>query len=163
MNGTAVDTNILSEIFLGGPRAASAVRSLKDALAVGPVLASGMVYTELCSVGPADAVARLLSDMGIELDSELSFEIWDIAACAWRTYLGRRRATGSSYHCPACGQANDTFLCVECGTRIGGPRHILADFLIGAHASVAASCLLTWDRGIYRAFFSNLRVIYPPV
>lgn len=163
MNGTAVDTNILSEIFLGGPRAASAVRSLKDALAVGPVLASGIVYTELCGVGSGEAVVGLLSDMGIELDAQLSLEVWDIAAAAWRTYLGRRRATGFSYHCPACGQANETFLCVGCGTRIGGPRHILADFLIGAHASVAASCLLTWDRGIYRTYFTALRVIHPSV
>lgn len=94
---------------------------MKDALAVGPVLASGIVYTELCGVGPGEAVVGLLSDMGIELDAQLSLEVWDIAAAAWRTYLGRRRATGSSYHCPACGQANETFLCVGCGTRIGSP------------------------------------------
>ena len=38
---------------------------------------------------------------------------------------------------------------------------VVADFLIGAHASVEADALLTRDRGFYRDYFRGLRVIDP--
>ncbi len=44
----------------------------------------------------------------------------------------------------------------------GGPRdRIAADFLIGAHALVAADRLLTRDCGFYRRYFTALRVLDP--
>ena len=43
--------------------------------------------------------------------------------------------------------------------RPGGKRNrILAEFLIGAHAQLQASCLLFRDRGFYRAMFPTNRL-----
>ena len=42
------------------------------------------------------------------------------------------------------------------------PRErVIADFLIGAHALLQADVLLTRDRGFYRRYFTNLRLIDP--
>jgi predicted nucleic acid-binding protein len=43
--------------------------------------------------------------------------------------------------------------------RDSGPQRILADFLIGAHASQRGYRLLTLDGHIYQAAFSSLAVI----
>jgi predicted nucleic acid-binding protein len=44
----------------------------------------------------------------------------------------------------------------------GGKRtRILADFLIGSHAEMQASCLLSRDRGFYRSMFPSLQVLDP--
>jgi predicted nucleic acid-binding protein len=40
-----------------------------------------------------------------------------------------------------------------------GPRRILADFVIGAHAVHLASALLTLDRGLYRTAFPKLKIL----
>jgi predicted nucleic acid-binding protein len=46
----------------------------------------------------------------------------------------------------------------------GGSRsRVIADFLIGAHASLQADRLLTRDRGFYRSYFPGLTVIDPAV
>jgi hypothetical protein len=46
--------------------------------------------------------------------------------------------------------------------RRGGTKgHVLADFLIGAHAAVLASALLTRDTRIYSTYFPNIHLISP--
>jgi len=46
--------------------------------------------------------------------------------------------------------------------RAGGPReHLIADFLIGAHALLQAEQLAASDRGYLQRYFSKLRVIVP--
>lgn len=43
-----------------------------------------------------------------------------------------------------------------------GPRsRVVADFLVGAHASVQADRLLTRDRGFHRAYFGELTILDP--
>lgn len=44
----------------------------------------------------------------------------------------------------------------------GGSRErVIADFMIGAHALANADRLLTRDRGFYRKYFKQLRVLDP--
>ena len=44
----------------------------------------------------------------------------------------------------------------------GGPRkHLIPDFLIGAHAAMQASGLVAMDRGFYRRYFADVAVITP--
>jgi predicted nucleic acid-binding protein len=46
--------------------------------------------------------------------------------------------------------------------KAGGARErVIADFLIGAHASHRADRLLSRDRGFYRRYFDELRVLDP--
>ncbi len=47
------------------------------------------------------------------------------------------------------------------GIRGGIRERILADFLVGAHAQVKCSHLLTRDRGFYRDYFPELIVLDP--
>ncbi len=43
----------------------------------------------------------------------------------------------------------------------GGRTRIAGDFLIGAHAMVAATRLLNRDRGFYRRYFAGLELLDP--
>jgi predicted nucleic acid-binding protein len=46
--------------------------------------------------------------------------------------------------------------------REGGPReHLIADFLIGAHAQVQADRMAAIDRGYLRRYFPRLRLLKP--
>jgi len=40
-------------------------------------------------------------------------------------------------------------------------KRVVADFLIGAHARLQADALLSRDRGFFRRYFADLRVINP--
>ena len=85
------------------------------------------------------AVDAFLDRARIEVDWDLDEETWRVAARAFGNYAERRRTQRGDY----------------------GPRRILADFVIGAHASRYASALLTLDRRIYRAAFPDLEVLTP--
>jgi predicted nucleic acid-binding protein len=131
---TAVDTNILVDIFKADPTFGRASADLtRRCLAEGALVACDIVWAEVATIFDGDAV--LLDSMGalnvgysaIGRDTAL------IAARAWKRYRSR-----------------------------GGQRQrIIADFLIGAHASAQADRLLTRDRGFYRDYFDKLRVIDP--
>jgi hypothetical protein len=41
----------------------------------------------------------------------------------------------------------------------GETDHVLADFLIGAHALVRADCILSRDLGVYKTYFRDLKLI----
>jgi predicted nucleic acid-binding protein len=40
---------------------------------------------------------------------------------------------------------------------------MIADFLVGAHASLQADRLLTRDRSLYRSYFLDLAVVDPSI
>lgn len=80
-----------------------------------------------------------LSRARVEVDWDLDEETWRAAARAFGNYAERRRIQRGDH----------------------GPRRILADFVIGAHALRYASALLTLDQGVYRAAFPELEVLTP--
>ncbi len=133
-----MDTNVFIALFSGDEKTSSvAQEALEEARAGGPLGISPAVYAELVAGRDAPFVERFLSEKGIGVDWDLDRDVWSVAGERYGEYArARRRQRGDS-----------------------GPRRILADFLIGAHALRRAGALLTSDTGIYRTHFSELEVL----
>ena len=153
---TAVDTNILLDILVpGAPHGDNSELALYQALSAGAVIVSEGVYAELAAHFPEqEGLDSFLDETGVRLESSGPEALY-AAGRAWREYLGRRP---TALACPSCGNAQH-LACSLCNTRIQPRQHLVADFLIGAHASVYADRLLTRDRGYYRTYFPNLGLV----
>jgi len=131
---TAVDTNILLDVFGADPKfALGSSEALRDCLKEGALVASEVVWAETATAfGDAARFRDAMNKLPAAF-SPMTEEAATRAAQAWRRY------------------------------RTGGGRRdrIAADFLIGAHALVTADRLLTRDRGFYRKYFSGLRIQDP--
>ncbi len=135
---TAVDTDLVVALWDKDPVLSRTAQSALDAaLARGALVLSAPVFAELMAA-PARTAAFLDSfvrDTGLRVDWNLDETVSRTAGRAFQKYATDRRRQGAT-----------------------GPRRILADFLIGAHASVRNYRLLTLDDRIYRAAFPGLRV-----
>src|SRR5947207_5749701 len=130
---TAIDTNVLVALWndddaLNLP----AQRALDEVRSRGALVVSAPVYAELLAEPQRDEkfVDRFFLETGIVVDWAFSEAIWREAGTAYQGYATRRRRRGEA-----------------------GPRRILADFLIGAHALIRGYKLLTLDERMYRAAF----------
>lgn len=137
---TAVDTNVFSALLSGDPDSAPEARvALGEAAGKGPLLVSPAVYAELVAGRDPEVVDTFFSDKGIDVQWNLGADVWRTAGACYGTYARTRMQQGGNT----------------------GPRRILADFLIGAHALHLAHALLTSDTSIYGTYFPELEIISP--
>ena len=131
---TAVDTNILLDVLLPNPDFCDAsMQALENSAVAGSLVICDLVYAELCvRFAAQDECDEFLSANEIRVEA-LSRAAHFAASRVWRQYR-----------------------------RQGGSRNrILADFLVGAHAELQATRLLTRDRGFYTSLFPTLNLLDP--
>jgi predicted nucleic acid-binding protein len=133
---TAVDTNVLLDVFTNDPTFGTrSLAILRACLGEGPLIACEVVWAELVAAFETPAAAdRALGAIPVAFEP-LGRVAATRAGTAWREY---RRA--------------------------GGPRErVIADFLVGAHAVEHADRLLTRDRGFHRLAFAGLAIVDPAI
>lgn len=155
---TALDTNVLLDLLAGdGPAIRAARTAITEALQVGSVAISPVVCAELAAnFADQNEFYRFLADFHIQRD-DFSMDALLQAAASWRRYA---RGRGQSVQCPRCGTTEEVH-CRGCGFALSWRQHILTDFLVGGHAAAQADQLLTRDRGYYRRYFPDLKVVTP--
>ena len=150
----AVDTNIILDILSReAEHRPSSLEKLRGALRDGEVIVGEVVFAELAPAFADHVDARSFLDAtGISYRPS-SDEALHHAGTTFRAYLRRR-----VFKCPICGTGVDV-ACPSCGTSVTGRQHLVADFMIGAHALVHAGRLLTRDRGYYATYFPELALV----
>jgi predicted nucleic acid-binding protein len=135
---TAVDTNVISALWSGEPLAQSVAGVLSDAKMEGGLVIAAPVYAELLAYPNATEsfLNSFLQETSVSVDFEFNQSIWLEAGRRFARYAKRRRKS-----------------------RAGGPRRLLVDFVIGAHALAQADRLMTLDPNQYKRDFPELRII----
>lgn len=131
---TAVDTNVLIDVLADNPKfVESSIAALRRCQQDGQLVICEIVLAEIARYFPSiDELRKTMSQL--ELSTEALGDV--VCHAAGLAFLKYRQQ--------------------------GGQRdRILADFLVGAHAQVRCSRLLTRDRGFYRDYFPNLIVLDP--
>jgi predicted nucleic acid-binding protein len=139
---TAVDTSVLLDVLTSdaifGPRSREALRRAYD---LGSLVASDVVWSEVRAHFESDTLFESVMDgLGLQY-LPLSDEAARLAGAYWRAYH-QTRHSGSS-------------------PRTEVHKRVVADFLVGAHAQLQADALLARDRGFFRGYFKELRLLEP--
>jgi predicted nucleic acid-binding protein len=154
---TAVDTNIILDVLIPGEPFGESSKELLDLhLAKGKLIVCEVVFAELAARFPSEEeLASFFADtrMNLVYSNEKSLHM---AGTRWANYA--KSSAKSRFSCGKCGHVFEA-TCPGCGAALTKRRHVLADFLIGAHALVQADCILSRDLGVYNIYFSDLKVI----
>jgi len=136
----AIDTSVLIDLLGDDPDMADAAESsVRDALALGPVVLCEIVVSEITAgLGHGADLMDVVEGMGMRylpLERRSAIRAGEMQ----RRYNERRRKQelpGSS------------------------PRTV-PDFIVGAHAMLQCTGLITRDAGFFRDYFKGLKVIVP--
>ena len=130
----AIDSSVIVDLLSGAEgAAASAEASVRHSLSIGPVVVCDVVLAEITTALRDGAEALgVLEDMGI---SYLAVE----SKSAVRAGEMQRRYR----------------------QRGGLRQRTVPDFIVGAHALLQCSALITRDAGFFRDYFKGLKVIVP--
>ncbi len=154
---TAVDTNIILDVLIPGEPFGESSKDLLDRyLSKGKLILCGVVFAELAArFTSEEELTSFLADtrMSLVYSNEKSLYM---AGSRWAEYA--RKSAKNRFSCGKCGHAFEA-TCPQCKAVLTKRLHVLADFLIGAHALVQADCILSRDLGVYRTYFSDLKVI----
>ena len=135
----AVDTSVLIDLLGEDSRADAAEACLRMALGSGPVAVCDVVVSEVTAgLGRGSQVMDALEEMGLQF-SPVEQRAAVRAGEMQRKYKERLRAAGLP---------------------TASPRTI-PDFLVGAHALLQCTALITRDEGFFRDYFKGLKVIVP--
>jgi predicted nucleic acid-binding protein len=135
---TAIDTNVLSALWSREPFAAEVARKLGNARSEGGLVVAAAVYAELLAYPnlAESSIRDFLENTGISVDFDLPQSVWIEAGRRFARYANRRRRSARE-----------------------GPRRLLVDFIIGAHALTQADRLMTLDAKPFHQDFRELKLI----
>jgi len=152
----AVDTNILLDILIPDETFFASSKEVLDRyVSKGQLIICELVYAELTSqFSDQQELRTFLSDTGIRLVPS-NPDVLYLAGKAWKEYSRTRR---TALQCPSCGKTVPV-VCPACKSALKIRQHIISDFMIGAHASIHAELLLSRDRGFYKTYFKDLKVV----
>ena len=135
----ALDTNVLIDLLGDDARADEAEGCVRDALTQGPVVVCDVVVSEITAgLGHGADIMDMVESMGIRY-SAVERRAAIRAGEMQRRFNQRRKAPG----------------------RASEAVRTVPDFLVGAHALLQCSALITRDGGFFRDYFKGLRVIVP--
>ena len=129
----AADTSVVVELLSNATRADAAEAVLRDALSRGQVVVCDVVVAEICSsLRDGDQAMQALEEMGI------AYSVVERKSALRAGEMQRRYRQ-----------------------RVGERSRAVPDFLIGAHALLQCSGLITRDAGFFRDYFKGLKIIVP--
>jgi len=137
-----IDTVVLIDI-LKDEFAAYQEKLYSAIVAKETLIAPTVVYAELMPQFSGDTrqIESFLKEHKVGI-APLEIDSVSIAATRWMRYLKRKTKT----KCPNCGKS------------LNKKEHFLSDFYIGGFAMAKCDAILTRDRGIYRKYFSDLKM-----
>lgn len=129
----AIDSSVLVDLLVDGPGADSAEACLRQCLGAGPVVVCEVALAEVCS-----ALRDGSEALGALEEMSIRFSPLEAKAALRAGEMQRRYRQ-----------------------RVGDQVRTVPDFLVGAHALLQCSGLITRDDRFYRSFFKGLKLIVP--